>query len=529
LETKAGLALVVLLAGAFGFMVWQKWTHRQQETYARSDDVAAATPAGEQPDSDPFQGDQPPLEFNQTEPIVDNSPGDPFGDPFGEHKEIVQVGEKQLIHPLRELETVKPSDTPPKQPTHADSEESDPFTSAASSTATSRDHSTADQTADPFGEEWTASPRGAGSRPQEKSEQPPLLDLDGVAKKTEQPAASTEEDPFENRKQAVPVLTTNLPDNNDNPFATNDSKLSASTPVDSAPNTSHKLGRPDPTPVSSAKPLEIPDGPALTRTAQQPADKTGPSFADPIPILERVPERADSASRNPFGEFEVVPAGSSRAASITEVTPEDRSRTKPSSRDPAREQSPRDDPFAEANERPREFREEGDGFGSHDSTQRTYRVQENDTYWEISRKMYGSSRYHLALANFNKQRVSDPTRMRLGQEILIPPARELERTSPGLIAGSPTAKGTIVRTAAEDSGFSTDQLGNPQYRVGENDTLSAIAQRHLGRASRWIQIYELNRKQIPDPNQLQIGTVLSLPADASNVRVIGDGTGSTLR
>jgi nucleoid-associated protein YgaU len=58
------------------------------------------------------------------------------------------------------------------------------------------------------------------------------------------------------------------------------------------------------------------------------------------------------------------------------------------------------------------------------------------------------------------------------------------------------------------------------YRIQENDTLTDISLRHLGRSSRWIQIYELNRDNLANPNQLKIGTMLKLPGDASRVRIV---------
>ena len=62
--------------------------------------------------------------------------------------------------------------------------------------------------------------------------------------------------------------------------------------------------------------------------------------------------------------------------------------------------------------------------------------------------------------------------------------------------------------------------GNALYRVGKTDTLSDIAQKHLGRASRWIQVYRMNQDRITDPNRLKIGTTLRLPGDASNIQVV---------
>ena len=50
------------------------------------------------------------------------------------------------------------------------------------------------------------------------------------------------------------------------------------------------------------------------------------------------------------------------------------------------------------------------------------------------------------------------------------------------------------------------------YTVQSGDTLSAIAERHYGKASRWHEIFEANRDQIEDPDLIRPGQVLRLPA-----------------
>lgn len=50
------------------------------------------------------------------------------------------------------------------------------------------------------------------------------------------------------------------------------------------------------------------------------------------------------------------------------------------------------------------------------------------------------------------------------------------------------------------------------YTVRAGDTLAAIAVRYLGSANRWTEIYQLNRAQIQDPNTIQPGQVLEMPA-----------------
>ena len=48
------------------------------------------------------------------------------------------------------------------------------------------------------------------------------------------------------------------------------------------------------------------------------------------------------------------------------------------------------------------------------------------------------------------------------------------------------------------------------YVVQSGDTLSEIAQKQLGDASRWQEIFELNRALVSDPDQISPGQVLVL-------------------
>jgi len=148
-----------------------------------------------------------------------------------------------------------------------------------------------------------------------------------------------------------------------------------------------------------------------------------------------------------------------------------------------------------------------------------YQVQDGDNYWTISRRFYGSARFFSALAEYNKHRISDPAKMRPGMYVLVPEMEVLHRTYPQLTGGGP-------RDPAEDLpfGFFIDPQGQPCFRVGKGDTLGHIAQKHLGRSSRWVQIYGLNREQIPDGKTLKIGSILRLPADASQVTLAPEET-----
>jgi nucleoid-associated protein YgaU len=49
------------------------------------------------------------------------------------------------------------------------------------------------------------------------------------------------------------------------------------------------------------------------------------------------------------------------------------------------------------------------------------------------------------------------------------------------------------------------------YTVHKGDTLSAIAQQHYGKASRWHAIFDANRDQLDNPDLIRPGQVLKLP------------------
>lgn len=158
-----------------------------------------------------------------------------------------------------------------------------------------------------------------------------------------------------------------------------------------------------------------------------------------------------------------------------------------------------------------------------------YTVQPNDNFWSISRKRYGAGRYFMALARHNQKVIPDPKMMKPGIVIATPDASILEQNYGDVIpkAGpidseSPVAATQVRKSVtAERAGYFVANDGAPMYRVGDQDTLTGIAKSHLGRTSRWVQILEMNRNVLRDGNELKIGTVLRLPADASHVQIVG--------
>jgi|GEM_PF-3181980 len=139
-------------------------------------------------------------------------------------------------------------------------------------------------------------------------------------------------------------------------------------------------------------------------------------------------------------------------------------------------------------------------------------VGAGESFWSISKKHYKLGRYSAALAEYNKSRIPRPDRIKPGMKVIVPPVATLEQKHGHLISGYIPA--TAEAAAPAKPGFFVDANGQPLYRIGKGDTLSDIAQNHLGRSSRWIQIVALNKDTLPNPDEMKLGVVLRLPPDA---------------
>lgn len=153
-----------------------------------------------------------------------------------------------------------------------------------------------------------------------------------------------------------------------------------------------------------------------------------------------------------------------------------------------------------------------------------YVIQDGDSFWKISKKVYGDPRYWDALQKHNSETAKLPT-LKPGTIISTPPVGVLDQKFASLIT-PPAAKPTtpagvpLPQTADDDApGLFAAADGQPLYRVGDGDNLSGIARATLGRSSRWVQILHLNRETLKDGNDLTPGTVLRMPADATQVQM----------
>ncbi len=91
-------------------------------------------------------------------------------------------------------------------------------------------------------------------------------------------------------------------------------------------------------------------------------------------------------------------------------------------------------------------------------------------------------------------------------EISVTPKKEQAKAAPApLKPGVTPVSGTSAQAKpAEET-----------YTVVKGDTLSAISKRFYGNANEYMKIYNANRDQLDDPDKIQIGQVLKIPADKS--------------
>jgi nucleoid-associated protein YgaU len=142
----------------------------------------------------------------------------------------------------------------------------------------------------------------------------------------------------------------------------------------------------------------------------------------------------------------------------------------------------------------------------------TYKVQPNDTLWSISKDVYGTDAYYKALAEHNRKKYPNPDNLQVGDVISVPPVEELTSKYPNACPKPEhvAASENRSRIAPVSDRFGGRRGGT--YVVQQGDSLFDIAKYELGKASRWVEIYELNRDQLGENcNYLTPGMELAMP------------------
>ena len=127
-----------------------------------------------------------------------------------------------------------------------------------------------------------------------------------------------------------------------------------------------------------------------------------------------------------------------------------------------------------------------------ESGDKVHTINPGETLAAISRRYYGQESMAVALAKYNG--LDNPDHVVAGQSLRIPPIQAIE-----------TARPAASKPEAPTTG------GARTYTVKPDETLSEIAQRVLGTARRWEELFELNRSILSDPNAIRAGMELRLP------------------
>lgn len=80
----------------------------------------------------------------------------------------------------------------------------------------------------------------------------------------------------------------------------------------------------------------------------------------------------------------------------------------------------------------------------------------------------------------------------------------------------PKADFSNVQGSASSTAPEVAPAAPATYTVAKGDSLSKIAKKVLGNANRWREIFDANRDQIDNPDLIQPGQVLKIPADSAS-------------
>lgn len=141
---------------------------------------------------------------------------------------------------------------------------------------------------------------------------------------------------------------------------------------------------------------------------------------------------------------------------------------------------------------------------------RSYTIREGDTFSSIARRVFGDEARWTAIAEANP--LVDPARLRVGQTIRVPDPERYEAERERQLARVAAAvrrvnDGTDADEAADDGRTVT---------VTSGDTLSHIAGRVYGRSAAWRLIFDANRDQLDEPDDLEVGMTLTLPPESAD-------------
>jgi len=135
-----------------------------------------------------------------------------------------------------------------------------------------------------------------------------------------------------------------------------------------------------------------------------------------------------------------------------------------------------------------------------------YQIQATDSLWSIAVDHYGDGRFFRALHEHNLERITSVDNLPPNTAINVPDVDELLKRYPQLCPSDKFSDNDGTN-ASEESKADYDLYEQSMFKrfhvTKAGDTLFDVARQRLGQASRYLEIFELNRFRIPqDVNHL---------------------------
>ena len=122
---------------------------------------------------------------------------------------------------------------------------------------------------------------------------------------------------------------------------------------------------------------------------------------------------------------------------------------------------------------------------------RTYTVARGDTFIRIAEKVYGDRTKWKVIFDANRRQVADVKLLQEGQKLVIP---------------------ALPESALKAQKSLLPATGTVKHTVKSGDTLYTLAEKYYGDGSLWQHIHDANKKVLPNPNRLEVGQKLVIPA-----------------
>lgn len=145
---------------------------------------------------------------------------------------------------------------------------------------------------------------------------------------------------------------------------------------------------------------------------------------------------------------------------------------------------------------------------------RRHTIAAGDSLYRIADRYYGgkSATYIRAIFDANRRVLTDPDRLPIGVELVVPDLPEKGVLQAGATHAQEASKTANPRDAARTPLASESAVPFRWYQIKRNDRYVSIAREQLGNEHRWKEIYELNKDKFPNASQIREGVRIKLPA-----------------